>query len=370
MKVRMERAELLGGLSRVQGVVERRNTVPILSNVLLAADGEGVHLFATDLEIGLRGTYQGEVLSPGAVTVPARKLFEIVRELPDGPIEITEEEQRITITSGRSRFRVGGLPADDFPPAPEPEGEVVLPVGREVLSAMIRKTFFAVGDIDTRYVLNGVLVTAQADEAGQAMVRMVATNGHRLAVAERTVEVPAALNLSAIVPRKALVEMKKLLDEDAGEVSLAFTPKRVVFRKERLTLVSQLVEGTFPAWEKVVPAESQNTITLSTQEATAAFRRVSLLCQEKTWAVRFSLSAGQLSLTASNPEQGEAEEQVAVAYTGDELSTGFNARYFIDVLQNVDGESVRVELKDAMSPCLIRDLGDPGYLSLVMPMRL
>ncbi|MDH5526355.1 MAG: DNA polymerase III subunit beta [Nitrospirota bacterium] len=370
MKIRMERGELLAGLSRVQGVVERRNTVPILSNILLEANSEGVHLFATDLEIGLKGTYPAEVLSPGAVTLPARKLFEIVRELPEGLVEVMEEAQWVTVTAGRSRFRVASLPSEDFPPAPEPEGEVLVPVTRDVLSTMIRKTFFAVGDIDTRYVLNGVLVTASAAAAGPASLRMVATNGHRLAVIEREVTVDGPLELSAIVPRKALVEMKKLLEEDEGEVSIGFTDKRVVFKKQGLTMVSQLVEGTFPAWEKVVPEETANTVTLNTAEAIASFRRVSLLCQEKTWAVRFSLSENLLTLVANNPEQGEATEEIAVEYAGADMSTGFNARYFIDVLQNVDGESVRVETNDALSPCLIRDQGDPGYLSLVMPMRL
>lgn len=370
MKIRMERGELLSGLARVQGVVERRNTVPILSNILLEADGEGVHLFATDLEIGLKGSYPAEVLSPGAVTVPARKLFEIVRELPEGSVELMEDDQWVTVTAGRSRFRVASLPSADFPPAPEPQGEALVPVPRDVLSTMIRKTFFAVGDIDTRYVLNGVLVTATADAAGPAQLRMVATNGHRLAVIEREVTVEAPTSLSAIVPRKALVEMKKLLEEDEGEVSLGFTDKRVVFKKAGLTLVSQLVEGSFPAWEKVVPEETVNRVTLDTAEAMAAFRRVSLLCQEKTWAVRFALAENLLTLTASNPEQGEATEELAVEYDGAEISTGFNARYFIDVLQNVDGEAVRVETNDALSPCLIRDEGDPGYMSLVMPMRL
>ncbi len=370
MKIRMERTELLSALGRVQGVVERRNTVPILSNILLEADGDGIHMFATDLEIGIRGTYNGEVITPGGVTVSARKLFEICRELSDGPVELSEEDQWVTITSGRSRFRVASLPSEDFPPAPEAEGETMVPVDRETFSTMIRKTFFAVGDIDTRYVLNGVLMTVEAEAAGEVPYRMVATNGHRLAMIERPIKVDGPLSVSAIVPRKALIEMRKLLEEDEGEISLGFTDKRVIFKKERLTLISQLVEGTFPSYEKVIPKSLSSAIGLPTAEASAAFKRVSLLCQEKTWAVRFSLSKGVLTLAANHPDQGEATEEIPVDYDGEDFTTGFNARYFIDVLQNVDGDSVTVETDDPLSPCVIRDAGDSGYLTLVMPMRL
>jgi len=371
MKIRMERGELLAGLGRVQGVVERRNTVPILSNILLEADDDGIHMFATDLEIGIRGTYRGEVITPGGITVSARKLFEICRELEEGPVDLSEEDQWVTITSGRSRFRVATLPAADFPPAPEADEEVQVPVDRNVFSTMIRKTFFAVGDIDTRYVLNGVLMTVEADAAGaEVLYRMVATNGHRLAMIERPITAIGPLKISAIVPRKAPIEMRKLMEEDDGEVSLGFTDKRVVFKKERLTLVSQLVDGTFPSYEKVIPQRITSSITLSKSEASAAFRRVSLLCQEKTWAVRFALSKGTLTLAANHPDMGEATEVLPVDYDGDDFTTGFNARYFIDVLQNVDGDEVRVETDDPLSPCVVRDSGDSGYLTLVMPMRL
>jgi len=370
MKIRIERNELLAALARVQGVVERRNTVPILSNILLEADDGGIHVFATDLEIGIRGTYDGEVLSPGGVTVSARKLFEICRELNDGPVEMTEEEQWVTVTSGRSRFRVASLPSADFPPVPETEGEVLVPVARDVFSTMIRKTFFAVGDLDTRYVLNGVLMSVSAEGAGEVPFRLVATNGHRLALIERPIQVEGALEVSAIVPRKALVEMRKLLDEDDGAISLGFSDKRVIFKKERLTLVSQLVEGTFPSYEKVIPEGPGTTISLPKEEAAAAFRRVSLLCQEKTWAVRFALTSGNLTLVANNPDMGEATEEIPVSYEGDDFSTGFNARYFIDILQNVEGETVDIQVDDPLSPCLVRDSGDSGYLTLVMPMRL
>jgi DNA polymerase-3 subunit beta len=371
MKIRMERAELLAGLSRVQGVVERRNTVPILSNILLEADGGGIHIYATDLEIGLRGTYRGEVLEPGGVTLSARKLFEICRELEEAPVELHEEDQWVTLTSGRSRFKVASLPVADFPPVPEAEGEWAVPVARDVFATMIRKTFFAVGDLDTRYVLNGVLMTAAAEKGGgEVPFAMVATNGHRLAMVERPITVQGPLEVSAIVPRKALLEMKKLLDEDEGPISLAFTDKRVIFKKEGLTLVSQLVEGTFPSYEKVIPQQAGTTAVLPRDAAMAAFRRVSLLCQEKTWAVRFGLTPGTLTLTANNPDLGEATEELAVTYDGDKFSSGFNARYFIDVLQNVDGDAVTLETADPLSPCVLRDSGDPGYLALIMPMRL
>jgi DNA polymerase-3 subunit beta len=370
MKIRMERGELLAGLSRVQGVVERRNTVPILSNVLVEADEGGIHMYATDLELGLRATYKGEVLEAGGATVQARKLFEIVRELEDGPVELTETEQWVTVTAGRSRFKVASLPVSDFPPVPEPDGDQVVPVDRDVFTTMIRKTFFAVGDLDTRYVLNGILMTAEAEKAGEALFRMVATNGHRLAMIERPIEAPGPLAVSAIVPRKALLEVKRLLDEDEGPISLGFTDKRMTFKKEGLTLVSQLVEGTFPSYEKVIPHDVGTRATLPRESVVAAFKRVSLLCQEKTWAVRFSLAPGTLTLQANNPDIGEATEEVAVEYEGEPFSSGFNARYFIDVLNNVDGDAVLLETADPLSPCVLKDGGDTGYLSLVMPMRL
>ncbi|MEC4686744.1 MAG: DNA polymerase III subunit beta, partial [Nitrospirota bacterium] len=261
MKLRIERDELLTGLQRVQGVVEKRNTMPILSNILLEARSDGVNIIATDLEIGMRGLYKAAVTQTGSVTLSARKLYEILKELREGEIELTVADNNwTTIQAGKSQFKIVGLPSQDYPALPSIEREGLTPLTGVGFGDLIRKTLFAVGDNDARYILNGLLVTLTAIEK-KTMLRLVGTDGHRLAVAEQEVTEASAKDapreIKAIIPKKAAFEMRRLLEEEDGEPLIGFTKNLMIFRKSGLLLTSRLMEGTYPNYQQVVPKDKE-----------------------------------------------------------------------------------------------------------------
>src|ERR687891_226543 len=360
MKLRIARDELLVGLQRVQGVVEKRNTMPILSNILIEAKSDGLDIVATDLEIGMRGLYKATVHEPGAVTLSARKLYEILKELPDGDIDVVVGENKwATIQAGKSQFKIVGLPSSDYPALPAIEREGLTPLAGIGLIDLIRKTLFAVGDNDARYILNGLLVSLTASDK-HATLRLVGTDGHRLAVAEQDISASLAKDapkeMKAIIPKKAAQEMRRLLEEGGdGEPLIGFTKNLMIFRKSGLLLTSRLMEGNYPNYQQVVPKETTKQVTLDKAEFEGALRRVAVLSRDKTNAVKLTLERGRMTLFASNPDFGEATEELPAKYTGDTLATGFNARYLLDVLSVVDGESVSLQIETPLSPCLIRE---------------
>jgi len=374
MKLRIARDELLTGLQRVQGVVEKRNTMPILSNILLEAKADGVDILATDLEIGMRGLYKATVHEPGAVTLSARKLYEILKELRDGEIELTVGENNwAVIQAGKSHFKIMGLPSSDFPALPAIDREGLIPLTGAGLSELIRKTLFAAGDNDARYILNGLLVTLTTLEK-KTMLRLVGTDGHRLAVAEQEVGVApskdAPKEIKAIIPKKAAFEMRRLLEEGDGEPLIGFTKNLMIFRKSGLLLTSRLMEGNYPNYQQVIPKDHDRRATVARLEMEGALRRVSVLSRDKTNAVKMTLSAGRMALFTSNPDFGEATEELPAQYTGETLTTGFNARYLLDVLGVIDGESVSLQLETPLSPCLVREVGNSGFICVVMPIKV
>lgn len=383
MKVQIQRAELLAGLQRVQGVVEKRNTMPVLANILLEARGGRVTIFGTDLEIGIKGTHEAEVSDEGAIAVSARKLYEIIRELPEEPVRLTTtDKNRVHIEAGKSEFRIMGLLPSEFPAMPIVEPEQLLPVNRKILSELIQKTIFAVGDNDARYILNGVLLTVQSASDGKdrkRQIRLVGTDGHRLAVIER--DLPNARSASggsagelkeatAIIPKKAALEIKKLLDETEEEPELGISRNQLIFRRGQVLLLARLMEGNYPNYQQVIPKGNEKKTTVNRTVLEGALRRVSLMAKEKTNAIQMSLEPGAIVLTASNPDMGEAKEAVPVVYTGEGIVTGFNARYLLDALGAIEGDQALFEFKDSVSPCLIRQEGDEGYLCVIMPMRV
>lgn len=374
MKLEGMRSELLTGFQRIQGIVERRNTMPILSNVLIEAKEGQVTLFATDLEIGIRGTYAASVSEPGGVTVSARKLYEILRELPEGPVTMTSEDNHnVRIEAGKSEFKVLGLPSQEFPVLPSVEGEPLMPIRREILLELIRKTVFAAGDNDARYILNGIRVTLFMKDKKRAL-RLVGTDGHRLAVIEREIEEGRGDELpqeqTAIVPKKAAMEIKKLLEENEGDPEIGISKNQLIFRRGNLLLLARLMEGSYPNYQQVVPKTNEQRALVKVAELEGALRRVSILSREKTNAIKMVLEQGSLQLSSSNPDMGEAKETVAVDFRQEGLTTGFNARYLLDILAAMDREEVALEFKDALSPCLIRPPGDQDYLCVLMPMRV
>ncbi len=376
MKLRIARDELLVGLQRVQGVVEKRNTMPILSNILLETKTDGVDILATDLEISMRALYKAAVQQPGSTTLSARKLYEILKELPDGDVELAVGDNHwATIRSGKSQFKIVGLASSEFPAMPAIEREGLTSMAGANLADLIRKTLFAVGDNDARYILNGLLVTLVVTDR-KTLVRLVGTDGHRLAVAEQDLGAPggkeAPREVKAIIPKKAAMEMRRLLEEGDGEPQIGFTKNLLIFRKSGLLMTSRLMEGNYPNYQQVVPKEKDKDKIVVADKALleGALRRVAVLSRDKTNAVKATFAPGQITLFSSNPDLGEATEEVPVRYAGETLTTGFNARYLTDVLSVVDGESVSLQMDAALSPCLIREPGNPGFSCVVMPIKV
>jgi DNA polymerase-3 subunit beta len=371
MKLKIKKEEILKGLQRIQGVVEKKNTMPILSNMLLIAEGNGVEIIATDLEIGLRGRYAAEVEKPGAVTVSAKKMYEIVRELSAEDIQIKVEDNNwVKIQSGHSQFKLVGLPRDEYPALPDVPEEGMIIIEGDTLRDMIKKTLYAVGENDARYVLNGLFVHMVQTKGG-LNIRMVGTDGHRLSMIDRAISATHKEE-SIIIPKKAMVELRRLLEEDEPktELRLGFSKNHALFKRDGLVMVSKLIDGNYPNYLQVVPAKSTKKVMVSKDELTHAVKRVSILSKEKTNAVKMQLEKNRLILSTNNPEVGEATEELAVDYTGETITIGFNSRYLMDVLSAMDRQTIGLELTDALSPCLITEEGDEHYKCVVMPMRV
>ncbi|HEX5645462.1 MAG TPA: DNA polymerase III subunit beta [Nitrospira sp.] len=375
MKVRIGRDELLTGLQRVQGVVEKRNTMPILSNILLEVKQDGAEIIATDLEIGMRGLYKATVLKPGGVTISARKLFEIIKELPPGEIELTAGDNNwTTIQAGKSQFKIVGLPSADYPALPAIEREGLIPLSGDGLLELIRKTLFAAGDNDARYILNGLLVTLVTTDK-KTTLRLVGTDGHRLAVAEQEVGKAGSKGvpqeIKAIIPKKAAHEMRRLLDEGGDtEPLIGFAKNMMIFRKSGLLLTSRLMEGNYPNYQQVIPKEGGRRITVNRLELESALRRVSVLSKDKASAVKVSFESGKMTLFSSSPDYGEATEELPARYEGEAHSSGFNARYLLDVFGVMDGEHISLQMETPLSPCLIQESESPGFKCVVMPIKI
>ena len=377
MKLRIARDELLMGLQRVQGVVEKRNTMPILSNILFEAKADdAVDIVATDLEIGMRGLYKAKVEERGSATLAARKLYEILKELKEGDIDLTVGDNNwATIQAGKSQFKIVGLPSSDYPALPAIEREGLTPLTGAGLLELIRKTLFAVGDNDARYILNGLLVTLISSEK-KTTLRLVGTDGHRLAVAEQELTAPATKDapkeIKAIIPKKAAHEIRRLLEEGESEPLIGFTKNLMIFRKSGLLLTSRLMEGNYPNYQQVVPKEKDaaGRVTADRAELEGALRRVGVLSRDKTNAVKVTFSSGKMVLFSNNPDFGEATEELPVKYSGEPVTTGFNARYLLDVINVIDGESVSLQMDAPLSPCLIREPGNAGFTCVVMPIKV
>lgn len=371
MKIKIKKDEILKGLQRIQGVVEKKNTMPILSNMLLTADSNGVEIVATDLEIGLKGRYAAEVTKPGSVTVSAKKMYEIVRELPAEEIQINVEDNNwVKIKSGQSQFKLVGLPKDEYPALPDVAEEGMIAFEGETLRNMIKKSLYAVGENDARYVLNGLFVQMTQGKGG-INVRMVGTDGHRLSMIDRVIDAKHKEE-SVIIPKKAMMELRRLLEEDAPntELRVGFSKNHALFKRDGLVMVSKLIDGNYPNYQQVVPAKSTKKVAVPKEEFSHAVKRVSILSKEKTNAVKMQLEKGLLVLSTNNPEVGEASEEFPVDYKGEGITIGFNSRYLLDVLSAMDKATISLELNDALSPCLITEDGDDLYKCVVMPMRV
>jgi len=371
MKFTLERAALLKSLGHVQSVVERRNTIPILANVLIRASGNDVSFAATDMEIEINETVAGQVSKGGAVTAPAHTLYEIVRKLPEGAqVEVSAAaSNQLTLSSGRSHFKLGCLPVDDFPKMPEGDLKQKFSLSAADLRALIDRTRFAISTEETRYYLNGIYLHT-AKQKNVEVLRAVATDGHRLARVEMAAPAGSKGMPGIIVPRKTVNEVRKLIDETAGNVEIALSEAKVRFTMDGVVITSKLIDGTFPDYERVIPVGNDKMMEVNSHEFAAATDRVATISSEKSRAVKMSLTPGHLVLSATSPEAGSATEELEVRYEGGLLDVGFNARYLLDIMRQMEGEAARFALADATAPAIIQDIADPSALYVLMPMRV
>lgn len=368
MEIKAKRESLLATLYWTQSIVERRNTMPILANVLFESVKGTIRVTATDLEVGVRGEVEGDVVKEGTVTVNAKKIYEIIREVPSEQVQLKRlDNDWVEIRSGKSVFKIVGTDAKEFPQFPKFEGKSLSTTPASTVRQMIERTIFAVSTDETRYSLNGVFL----EQGDGGNVRMVATDGHRLAFEEKTVG-SFGLTKGVILPRKGLAELKKLLDSSSdGAVSLGFRENMGLATKEKIDLFMRLIDGDFPDYTKVIPKGNPNLVKLEHDELLQALRRVSILSSERYKGIRMEFMDGKVGISANNPDLGEAVEEIEAEYKGKPLSIGFNARYLLDVLGVLGGDGeIQMELKDELSPSIIRKAGVDNYLYVLMPMRL
>jgi DNA polymerase III subunit beta len=367
MKFVVLREALLKPLQLVAGVVERRQTLPVLSNVLIVLNGDQLSLTGTDLEVEIVGRVQlSQAGEAGEITVPARKLVDICRSLQEGAnIEFFQEDQRIIVKSGRSRFTLSTLPAADFPNVEDTPGNLRFSCAQQEIKRLIERTSFAMAQQDVRYYLNGMLWEVRQDQ-----LRVVATDGHRMAMCTRAVAVNTADVVQAILPRKGVLELLRLLDDSTAQVEITLSTNNIRVTSPDYTFTSKLVDGKFPEYERVLPRGGNKVVIGSRVELKQAFGRTAILSNEKYRGVRFLLSEGLLTIVANNPEQEEAEEQVVVDYVGDSLEVGFNVSYLQDVTNVINHENIKITLSDSNSSALLEDPENGDSLYVVMPMRL
>ncbi|MBE7636036.1 DNA polymerase III subunit beta [Sneathiella sp. P13V-1] len=372
MKLTIERSTLLTALNHVQSVVERRNTIPILSNILLNAENGSLGLTATDLDLAINEQAEADIQTPGAITAPAHLLYDIVRKLPDGSqIEIAYqgEEGRILVRAGRSQFALSCLPRDDFPIMETGELPFRFSVSTSELKRLIDKSRFAISTEETRYYLNGIYLHA-ADNEGIPVLRAVATDGHRLARVETPLPANAENIPGIIIPRKAVGELRKLIDDNEGDVAISMSDNRICFSFGGSVLTSKLIDGTFPDYERVIPSGNDKVLELDGRTFAQAVDRVSTISTEKSRAIKLALSGDTVTLSATGADSGSATEELAASYQSDSMEIGFNSKYLLDITGQIEGDNARFILADAQSPTIVRDGTDDGALYVLMPMRV
>ena len=375
MKITVERATLLTSLGHVQSVVERRNTIPILAHVLLAAEDGTVSLLATDLDLAVVAAVAAEIGQPGATTTSAHTLYDIVRKLPDGAqVVLTrgDDESRLLVRAGRSEFVLPCLPREDFPVFAEDELPIRFSLCAAELRRLIDKTRFAVSTEEARYYLNGIYLQARSDN-GVALLRAVATDGHRLARVDTPLPEGATGMQEAqgiIVPRKAVAEVRKLIEHSDAAIDIALSATKIRFTIEDTVLTTKLIDGTFPEYERVIPVGNDKMLEVDRETFADAVDRVSTISTEKSRAVKLKVESDRLTLSATSPDSGSATEELAAKYGAEPLEIGFNSRYLLDMTAQMEGDTARFSLADSVSPTIVEDQGDSAALFVLMPMRV
>ncbi len=377
MELVVRKTDLLRELQLFQGIVERKNTIPILANVLLEASGAEIRMLATDLEVGLRSKCPATVSKPGSLTLPAKKLYEIVKALPETDVRIEEDKGGVKVAADRFDSRMQTLPREDFPTLPEPTGTISATLPRDVLRQMVSKTQFAITGEDTRYFLNGALFLQRPEAIG-----LVSTDGHRLAHINVPREAPkgktakgtdgTAEEQRVILPRKTLLELGRLLAEGDGDILYERGENHLFFTLGERLLISRMIDGQFPAFERVIPKNNDKHVEFDRDRLTAAVKRVALLSNERSRAVKVQIDKGKVEIASSSPEFGEAKEILMVDYAAAPVTICFNAQYVLDFLGVVESDTVSLDFKDEMSQAVLKPVGAEGYdyTYVIMPMRI
>jgi DNA polymerase-3 subunit beta len=368
MRLEIDKRDLLGLIGKTQNIVEKRNTMPILVNILLEADNDALKVFATDLEVSLTDQVKIKVIQPGKVAVSAKSLFDIAKELSEGTIQLIKKENNwLEIKQGKYTSKIVGISADEYPIFPTYNAQSFIKVQAEVLKDMIDKTIFSVSTDETRYHLNGVYF----EIVGGTGFRMVATDGHRMSIVNKTQNDPKSTAApGVIIPRKGLGEIKKLLDGVEGSVEIAIEGSQFILKHSSTTLMIRLIEGKYPNYQQFIPQKLTQRVQINRENFLTSLKRVSLLANQKSKAVLLNLTDGKMEISSNNPELGDAKEEIEVDYHGNEMKIGFNAKFITDILTSMHDDRIDFELNDQLSPGLVRPHNDASYTCVLMPMRI
>ncbi len=368
MKLRIEKEELQKALQNIQGIVDKKTTMPILSHFMLKV-AKAASIMATDLEIALTEPIDAEIIEKGTLCIPARKLFEIVKEVEGDILLESQENNWLRVTSGNSTFKLMGLPEEEYPTLPEINKAEELNLDATAFKNMIEKSVYATGESDTRYTLNGLLIHLIPVKK-TTEIKMIGTDGHRLAIISNTVAGSLTEEMKLILPKKAATELRRVLESSSGEITLHLDKNHIFFTIGEIVLTSRLIEGNYPNYEQVIPKDNEKEVIIDKVTCLKALRRASIMSRERTNAVRFDVEPGKITLISINPDVGEAREEIAAQYKGEPVSIGYNARYLMDAIQAMDGESIKIELQEPLSPTLIVETGGEGARCVIMPMRV
>lgn len=372
MKIKIDKKDLITLLSKTQNIVEKRNTMPILINILLKAEKDGLQVFATDLEVSLTDQVPVKTEVTGQIAVNAKNLFEIVREFGEGEIVLeTKNNNRLQIKQNKSVFNIVGISPEEYPVFPTFKTNDFIEVNSDVLLDMIDRTIYSVSNDETRYHLNGVYFEKKTVD-GRTQFRMVATDGHRLSLVDRFTndETANIITSGVIIPRKGLAEVKKIIDQQTGPIQMAVEGSQLIVKSGSTVLMVRLIEGKYPNYQQLIPHNLKKSASIDRESLLGSIRRVSLLSNQKSKGVTIALAKGKMEISSNNPELGDAKEEIEVDYNGEDLKIGFNAKYILDILNSFNDEKLSLELDSQLSPGLIRPATDTDYTCVVMPMRI
>ena len=363
MKIESPKDELLEGITIVQNAISARSTLPILSNMLLETTKTGLTITGTDLDIGITTTIPLKVMTQGSITVPAKKFLDIIKELPESVITLSVRKNNMMhITCENSQFKIMGIPKDDFPKLPEFKDKDSIKLDQQLIKTMFNMTSFAISRDETRYILNGVYIVIKKNS-----IKMAATDGRRLALIERAIDLPKAIDKKVIIPIKTIQELNRNL-KDEGEVLISFTGNQIMFNLGDSIIISRLIEGDFPNYEQVIPKEVKDKVVVDREKFLLATRRASLLTSQDSQGIKIDVEKGKMIISKHSPDIGEAREELDIAYKGSSFSIGFNPHYLIDVLKNLEEQSIALELENSEKPGVIRT--KDKYVYVVLPMQL